>query len=113
MQTDAATDTLKIGKYEFRSRLFVGTGKYPSLEIMQEAHEVSGAEVRQSVQQAETDPAAMHHGCRRTHKLSCRSQLPAAGQSCAIRTDSGTRPAGKSPCRTSRADHSWSSSASM
>ena len=45
MQTDAATDTLKIGKYEFRSRLFVGTGKYPSLEIMQEAHEVSGAEV--------------------------------------------------------------------
>src|ERR1700681_4206716 len=43
MHTD--TDTLRVGKYEFRSRLFVGTGKYPSLEIMQEAHEVSGAEV--------------------------------------------------------------------
>src|SRR5665213_3201269 len=42
MQTDTSIDTLKIGKYEFRSRLFVGTGKYPSLEIMQQAHEESG-----------------------------------------------------------------------
>src|SRR5665213_761839 len=45
MQTDTSIDTLKIGKYEFRSRLFVGTGKYPSLEIMQQAHEERGAEV--------------------------------------------------------------------
>jgi thiazole synthase len=45
MQTSTDTDTLKIGRYEFRSRLFVGTGKYPSLEIMQRAHEVSGAQV--------------------------------------------------------------------
>jgi thiazole synthase len=43
MQT--ATDTLTIGKYTFESRLFVGTGKYPSLEIMQQAHEASGAQV--------------------------------------------------------------------
>ena len=36
---------LRIGRYEFRSRLFVGTGKYPSLDVMQEAHDASGAEV--------------------------------------------------------------------
>ncbi|MGD0052978.1 MAG: thiazole synthase [Vulcanimicrobiaceae bacterium] len=39
------TDLLRIGAYSFRSRLFVGTGKYPTLEIMQQAHEASGAEV--------------------------------------------------------------------
>ena len=38
-------DTLKIGKYEFRSRLMVGTGKYPSNEAMKLALEASGAEV--------------------------------------------------------------------
>lgn len=37
--------TLKIGKYEFASRLIVGTGKYPSLEIMQQAHEASGTQM--------------------------------------------------------------------
>lgn len=36
---------LEIGKYEFNSRLIVGTGKYPSLEIMQAAHDASGAEM--------------------------------------------------------------------
>lgn len=36
---------LKIGRYEFTSRLFVGTGKYPSMEIMKDALEASGAEV--------------------------------------------------------------------
>lgn len=36
---------LKIGKYEFASRLIVGTGKYPSMEVMQAAHEASGAEM--------------------------------------------------------------------
>src|SRR3990172_3367099 len=36
---------LKIGKYEFKSRLMVGTGKYPSNEIMVKALEESGAEV--------------------------------------------------------------------
>lgn len=40
------TDTrLRIGKYEFTSRLFVGTGKYPTLEIMRDALEASGTEV--------------------------------------------------------------------
>ena len=36
---------LTIGKYTFRSRLFVGTGKYPSLDVMRAAHVASGAEV--------------------------------------------------------------------
>jgi thiazole synthase len=35
-------DTLRIGKYQLNSRLIVGTGKYPSLEIMQAAHAASG-----------------------------------------------------------------------
>jgi thiazole synthase len=40
------TDTvLKLGKYEFKSRLFVGTGKYETLDLMKEALEASGAEV--------------------------------------------------------------------
>lgn len=34
-----------VGRHEFRSRLFVGTGKYPSFEVMERAHEASGAEV--------------------------------------------------------------------
>ena len=36
---------LKIGRYEFGSRLIIGTGKYPSPEIMVKAHEASGAEM--------------------------------------------------------------------
>ncbi|MBI1912043.1 MAG: thiazole synthase [Deltaproteobacteria bacterium] len=39
------SDTFKIGKREFKSRLMVGTGKYPSNEIMKIALEASGAEV--------------------------------------------------------------------
>ena len=38
-------DILKIGKYEFGSRLIVGTGKYPSIEVMQAAHIASGAQM--------------------------------------------------------------------
>ena len=38
-------DTLTIGKYQFLSRLIVGTGKYPSMSVMQAAHEASGAEM--------------------------------------------------------------------
>ncbi|MBV8642285.1 MAG: thiazole synthase [Candidatus Eremiobacteraeota bacterium] len=45
MQTNADTDALRIGSHTFRSRLFVGTGKYPSLDVMQAAHAASGAEV--------------------------------------------------------------------
>lgn len=37
-------DVLKIGKYEFTSRLIVGTGKYPCVEVMQAAHEASGTQ---------------------------------------------------------------------
>ncbi len=36
------SDTLRIGELELTSRLIVGTGKYPSLEVMQAAHEASG-----------------------------------------------------------------------
>lgn len=36
---------LVIGKYKFKSRLFVGTGKYQTLDIMKEALDASGAEV--------------------------------------------------------------------
>ncbi len=39
------SDTWSIGKYTFRSRLLVGTGKFPSFEVMKEAHLASGAEV--------------------------------------------------------------------
>jgi thiazole synthase ThiGH ThiG subunit len=38
-------DTLKIAGREFRSRLFVGTGKYRSFPEMARCHEASGAEV--------------------------------------------------------------------
>ncbi len=36
---------LKLGRYEFTSRLFVGTGKYTSMEEMIKALEASGTEV--------------------------------------------------------------------
>ena len=39
------SDTLKIGTHEFTSRLIVGTGKYPSLDVMQAAHAASGAQM--------------------------------------------------------------------
>jgi thiazole synthase len=43
---DEMEDTaLKLGKYEFNSRLFVGTGKYQTFDIMKEALQASGAEV--------------------------------------------------------------------
>lgn len=38
-------DKLRLGKYEFNSRLFVGTGKYQSLQLMSNALESSGTEV--------------------------------------------------------------------
>jgi thiazole synthase len=43
--THTDVDVLRIGRYTFGSRLFVGTGKYPSMEIMVAAHAASGAEV--------------------------------------------------------------------
>ncbi len=38
-------DKFKIGGFEFASRLFVGTGKYATFELMREALALSGAEV--------------------------------------------------------------------
>ena len=43
--TENKQDTLKIGLYEFTSRLIIGTGKYASFDIMEEALEASGAQV--------------------------------------------------------------------
>lgn len=38
-------DVLKIGPLELNSRLIVGTGKYSSLDVMQAAHDASGAQM--------------------------------------------------------------------
>lgn len=49
---------LKIGSYQFESRLIIGTGKYPSSEIMVKAHEASGAQmVTVAVARVNLDPA--------------------------------------------------------
>jgi thiazole synthase len=40
-----ADDLIQLGPYKFRNRLFVGTGKYATFELMQEALEESGCEV--------------------------------------------------------------------
>ena len=39
------TESLTIGKRSFGSRLIVGTGRYPSFDVMRRAHEASGAEI--------------------------------------------------------------------
>ena len=39
------SDSLILAGREFRSRLIVGTGKYPSFQVMREAHEASGADI--------------------------------------------------------------------
>jgi thiazole synthase len=36
--------TFTIGRHEFRSRLLLGTGKYPSPEVMRRCHEASGTD---------------------------------------------------------------------
>jgi len=36
---------LVVGEKTFKSRLIVGTGRYPSFEVMRQAHEASGAEM--------------------------------------------------------------------
>jgi thiazole synthase len=38
-------ESLVLAGREFQSRLIVGTGKYPSFQVMKEAHEASGAEM--------------------------------------------------------------------
>lgn len=48
----------KIGSYTFKSRLIIGTGKYPSPEVMMKAHEASGAEmVTVAVARVNLDPS--------------------------------------------------------
>src|SRR5262245_49968825 len=42
--TDATDAPLVVGGHKFTSRLFLGTGKYPSFEIMQRAHEAAGTQ---------------------------------------------------------------------
>ena len=42
---ESAIEPFKIGAHEFRSRLFVGTGKYATLELMRDCLDASGAEV--------------------------------------------------------------------
>ncbi len=44
-QAPAKADLLRIGPHELRSRLILGTGKYPSPEVMRLALEESGAEM--------------------------------------------------------------------
>lgn len=48
MQTSApalpSPPPVKIGPYTLRSRLIVGTGKYATLELMQQCHQASGAD---------------------------------------------------------------------
>lgn len=39
------SDMLKIGKFEIKSRLIIGTGKYASFELMREAHEAAGVDM--------------------------------------------------------------------
>lgn len=39
------TDALTIHGRSFRSRLILGTGKYPALEVMKEAHEAAGVDL--------------------------------------------------------------------
>jgi thiazole synthase len=39
------SDSFVIAGRELRSRLIVGTGKYPSFQVMREAHEASGADM--------------------------------------------------------------------
>ncbi|MEX0980064.1 MAG: thiazole synthase [Gemmatimonadota bacterium] len=62
----AAEDTLTIGGRDFRSRLMVGTGKYPDNETMIRAIEASGAEmvtvaVRRIDLDREKEEGILHH----------------------------------------------------
>lgn len=45
MAQQTENDRLQIGPYTFRSRLFIGTARYPNHQVMLEAIEASGAEV--------------------------------------------------------------------
>lgn len=50
-------EKLKIGPHTFTSRLIIGTGKYPSPEVMVKAHQASGAEmVTVAIARVKLDP---------------------------------------------------------
>lgn len=59
-------DSLKIGKYTFNSRLFVGTGKYESLEQTRKAVLASGSEIvtvairRLDIKQNSSEPSLLN-----------------------------------------------------
>ena len=58
-------DALVLGGRSFRSRLIVGTGKYPSMDFMQRAIEASGAEIvtvairRTNIGQTKSEPSLL------------------------------------------------------
>ena len=64
-------DLLRIGPYTFRSRLILGTGKYPSPQIMEKALEVSGADLitvavrRVDLNNRSSDPVLGHIDVKR------------------------------------------------
>jgi thiazole synthase len=56
---DPRDEPLRVGAHSFRSRLFVGTGKYASFEQMERALELSGTEcVTVAVRRVNLDPRA-------------------------------------------------------
>jgi len=64
-------DVLQIGPYTLRSRLILGTGKYPSPEIMEQALEASGTEMvtvavrRVDLNSRSSDPVLGHLDTKR------------------------------------------------
>lgn len=64
--SEPADDVLEIGGHRFRSRIFLGTGKYPDMATMQAAHDASGTEVitvavRRVKLGAQDGPAILEH----------------------------------------------------
>ena len=68
-------ETLRIGPYTLNSRLILGTGKYPSPEIMRQALEASGTELvtvavrRVNLNAPSTDPVLGHLDTQRYRLL--------------------------------------------
>ncbi len=61
--TPSSNDPLLIGGRQFNSRLFTGTGKYPTLEAMQQSLERSDCEmVTVAVRRVQTHVHDRHNG---------------------------------------------------
>ena len=59
MSGDDALGTLRVGNHEFSSRLILGTGKYTTFEVMEEALAASGTElVTVAIRRVNLDPGA-------------------------------------------------------